>query len=256
MMSVWAISDLHLSFAHPDQRARYAERWRDHAERIEKNWRETVGPQDIVLMPGDISMARTHRDLQPDVEWIHRLPGIKVLAPGNHDHWWNQVETIRRILRPSIRAVDGNAIALEGAVICGAMGTAVPQEDVPSPRHHNVNDQLARINTALEQATKLRKSRETPLFVLWHFPPFDGHGRPGPWVSLFEQAQVTACVYGHLHTSSQWARTAQGVIRGVRYSCVAADAIGFRPLRIDRRSFDAQNPSPQNPGAPAPHRKR
>ena len=33
--TVWAISDLHLSFGRPERRDRYAARWRDHAERIE-----------------------------------------------------------------------------------------------------------------------------------------------------------------------------------------------------------------------------
>ena len=44
--------------------------------------------------------------------------------------------------------------------------------------------------------------------------------------------RVTACVYGHMHIEGQWPRRVQGTILGVRYHCVAADAIGFRPLRI------------------------
>ena len=44
---------------------------------------------DLVLIPGDLSMARNHRDLQPDLAWLDRLPGIKVVSPGNHDQWWN-----------------------------------------------------------------------------------------------------------------------------------------------------------------------
>jgi uncharacterized protein len=45
---------------------------------------------------------------------------------------------------------------------------------------------------------------------------------------------VTACVYGHLHIEGQWSMAVQGDVRGVRYHCVAADAIGFRPLRLDK----------------------
>ena len=56
-MNIWAIADLHLSFARPDRRERYAVRWRDHATRIEAEWRTTVQPGDLVLMPGDLSMA-------------------------------------------------------------------------------------------------------------------------------------------------------------------------------------------------------
>jgi predicted phosphohydrolase len=231
-MNVWAISDLHLSFARPERRERYAARWRDHAAKIERNWRDSVGADDLVLLPGDISMARNHRDLQPDLDWLHHLPGTKVLAPGNHDGWWNGIDAIRPILRPSIQAVDGNAVALQGSVICGGLGVPVPSDDSTSRQTTDADKHLARLRTALDEAEKLRPTRDTPLFVLWHFPPFDGGGRPGPWISLFEQSAVTACVYGHLHTASQWARAVQGTVRGVRYNCVAADSIGFRPLRI------------------------
>ena len=109
-MNVWAISDLHLSFARPERRERFAARWRDHAAHIERNWREAVGPGDLVLLPGDLSMAQNHRDLQPDLAWLERLPGTKVLAPGNHDRWWNGAQAIRPLLRRSMLAVDGDAV--------------------------------------------------------------------------------------------------------------------------------------------------
>lgn len=231
-MNVWAISDLHLSFARPEPRERYAARWRDHAAKIERNWRETVGNEDVVLLPGDVSMARNHRDLQPDLDWLHQLPGTKVLSPGNHDQWWNRLDAIRPILRPSIQAVDGDAVAVEGLVVCGVLGGAVPADDSTGRPTVDQHPQLDRLRSALSLAKELRPSPESPLLVLWHFPPFDGHGRPGPWVSLFEESKVTACVYGHLHTAAQWARAVQGTVNGVRYCCVAADAVGFRPLRI------------------------
>ena len=121
-MSVWAIADLHLSFARPDRRERYAARWRDHAARIEREWRAVVGRDDLVLLPGDLSMARNHRDLQPDLAWIDRLPGTKVLAPGNHDRWWNGAEKVRPMLRASQLAVGGDAVAAYGAIVCGTLG--------------------------------------------------------------------------------------------------------------------------------------
>src|SRR5262249_9265521 len=120
-MTVWAIADLHLSFARPERRERYAGRWRDHAAKVEREWRAVVRPDDIVLLPGDLSMARKHRDVQPDLAWLERLPGTKVLAPGNHDTWWNGAEKVRPLLRPSELAVGGDAIATHGLVICGAL---------------------------------------------------------------------------------------------------------------------------------------
>jgi uncharacterized protein len=236
-MALWAIADLHLSLARPDRRERYAARWRDHADKIEAQWRETVGRDDLVLLPGDLSMARNHRDLQPDLAWIDRLPGIKILSAGNHDDWWNGVESIRPMLRRSMLAVGGDAISTHGIVVCGTLGVPVldPDEPPDTAQLAESERELSALDRALEHASRLRVSGE-PLYVLWHYPPFDQHRRPGLCVERFEAAGVTACVYGHIHIQGQWSLAVQGDVRGVRYHCVAADAIGFRPLRLDRPS--------------------
>lgn len=235
-MIIWAISDLHLSLAKVDPRERFAARWRDHAERLAENWRGTVAADDLVLLPGDISMARNHRELQPDLRWLEALPGTKILAPGNHDRWWNDVAKIRPMLRPSLRAVDGDAVGVGGVVVAGARSAPVPKANDPTePSRAAASVALDRLTAALDAADALRADAETPLFVLWHFPPFDSRGRPGPWVDLFESRGVTACLYGHLHTESQWASAVQGRRGTVRYHCVAADAVGFRPLRVAPR---------------------
>jgi predicted phosphohydrolase len=232
-MNVWAISDLHLSFARPDKRERFAARWRDHAARIEQHWRERVARDDLVLLPGDLSMARNHRDLQPDLVWLDRLPGTKVLSPGNHDQWWNSVTAIRPLLRESIRAVDGDALTFGGAVVCGAAGYTIAGE-TPGPREQEkVERALESLRQALEDAARLRPRPDVPLYVLWHYPPYDVHGLPGPCVDLLEQAGTTVCVYGHLHGQKEWSAAVHGLRRSVRYYCVAADAVGFCPLRID-----------------------
>jgi predicted phosphohydrolase len=231
-MSVWAIADLHLSFARPDRRERYAGRWRDHAAKVEREWRAVVRPDDLVLLPGDLSMARNHRDLQPDLAWLDRLPGTKALAPGNHDTWWNDLGAIRPMLRRSLLAVSGDALATHQAVVCGTRGAPVLPDEPDREAQAASDRELAALDQALTQAAILRTSGE-PLYVLWHYPPFDQHRRPGPCVARFEAAGVTTCVYGHLHSEGQWSLTVQGTINGVRYHCVAADAIGFRPLRVD-----------------------
>jgi uncharacterized protein len=230
-MTVWGIADLHLSLARPDRRERYAARWRDHADQIERRWREAVKPEDLVLLPGDLSLARNHRDVQPDLAWLDRLPGTKVLSAGNHDAWWNGVDRIRPMLRRSLLAVGGDAVAARGLVACGTLGAPVPPDDAPPEALAASARELAALDRSLSHAARLRTGGE-PLYVLWHYPPFDQHRRPGPAVARLEAAGVTACVYGHLHIEGQWSLAVQGVVNGVRYHCVAADAIGFRPLRI------------------------
>jgi predicted phosphohydrolase len=232
-MNVWAIADLHLSFARPERRERFAARWKDHAAKIEGLWTETVQPGDLVLLPGDLSMARNHRDLQPDLAWIGSLPGIKVLSPGNHDGWWNDIGQVRGMLRESMHAVQGDALHLAGAIVSGARGFPPLTEERTPEQQLELDRGLRELETALNEAERLRAGTSTPVYLLWHYPPFDRYGQPGPLVAWLERAAVSACVYGHLHTEGQWSRTVQGSLRGVRYYCVAADAIGFRPLRID-----------------------
>ena len=228
-MSIWAISDLHLSFGREETRARMPSRWSNHAERIASEWRAVVRPDDLVLVPGDISSARNHREVQPDLAWLDRLPGLKILSPGNHDTWWNREAKVRPILRKSQRAIGGDAILERGAIFCGTRGASFLADE---PESVEVTREVTRLKHALQAAKGLRTSSEMPLYVLWHHPPFDDFGRAGPIVPMLEQYEVTACVYGHLHAESQWSLAVQGTINGVRYHCVAADAVGFRPLRV------------------------
>ncbi len=230
-MTIWAIADLHLSLARGDPRERFAGRWLDHAATIAREWRAVVASTDIVLLPGDVSMARNHREVQPDLAWLDRLPGVKVLSPGNHDGWWNGAAKVRPMLRKTLRAVEGDAIDLGDAIVCGARGAAVPDEDDPAGRT-TLGREAASLSKALDAAVAVRGQGASPILAMWHFPPFDPRGRPGGAVALLEASGVSACVYGHLHTEAQWASAVQGDVRGVTYRCVAADAIGFRPLRI------------------------
>ena len=231
-MTIWGIADLHLSFAKPDRRERYAARWLDHAGRIEAEWRATVRPDDLVLIPGDVSMAVKHRDLQPDLAWLDRLPGTKVLSPGNHDRWWNSTEAIRPMLRRSLLAVEGDAVRSHGVTICGARGVPPQMPDGPESERRRARE-IALLDRALGLASRL--DGPAPIYVLWHYPPFDQNGRPGPCVSRLEAAGVAACVYGHLHAEGDWASAVQGMVGTVRYHCVAADAVGFRPHRLSPR---------------------
>jgi len=243
-MNVWAISDLHLSFARPQRRERYAARWRDHAAKIAEQWRMVVAPQDLVLIPGDLSMALNHRDLQPDLAWLEQLPGIKILSPGNHDRWWNRLDAVTPLLRETIRAVEGTAERVGHAVVCGWRGSARLAANPTPQARAELAAQDAQLIQALDQARKLGGGLDRPLYVLTHYPPFDNQNPAGPALDRLAAAKAKACVYGHLHIEGQWSRSPQGIIQGVLFRCVAADAIGFRPLAIDRLLESNPNPNP------------
>ena len=85
-MAVYAIADLHLP-AQQKPMDIFGEHWRDHFQRISEDWLGGVKPEDVVLLPGDISWAMRLEEALEDLQSIGRLPGTKLLLRGNHDYW-------------------------------------------------------------------------------------------------------------------------------------------------------------------------
>ena len=98
-MSIYAISDLHLSLAAPKQMDIFGKHWADHFEKIKENWIASVQPEDTVLIPGDLSWAMRMEDAMPDLDAICSLPGKKILLKGNHDYWWSAPSRVRAVLK-------------------------------------------------------------------------------------------------------------------------------------------------------------
>ena len=88
-MKLFALADPHLGQAVNKPMDVFGPRWERHAERLAEYWTETVGPDDCVLLPGDISWAMRLEDALPDLRFLAELPGSrKILLKGNHDYWW------------------------------------------------------------------------------------------------------------------------------------------------------------------------
>ncbi len=75
--TIWAIADLHLSFARPRDQTRYGDCWRDHTIRLQEAWQTHIAPQDVVLLPGDLSWGKNPLRAQPDIDWLAALPEAK-----------------------------------------------------------------------------------------------------------------------------------------------------------------------------------
>jgi len=62
-MRIWAISDLHLPGGSQRRRHRMEIHfgWGDYIGRMARTWDALVRPEDLVLIPGDISWASTAR---------------------------------------------------------------------------------------------------------------------------------------------------------------------------------------------------
>jgi len=78
-MKEWLITDTH--FDH-DNIGVFCDRPDGWMDRILKQWREIVKPEDVVIHLGDVQVGRKHKLS----ELLWSVPGTKILVMGNHDN--------------------------------------------------------------------------------------------------------------------------------------------------------------------------
>jgi uncharacterized protein len=231
-LKIFAIADLHLSGHAPKPMDVFGAHWEDHWGRIQAAWWETVGEQDAVLLPGDISWAMTLDQALPDLAEIAALPGTKVLLRGNHDYWWGGIGGVRAALPSGMSAVQNDALLLGSAVVCGTRGWICPG----NPAWSNADDEkifqreLIRLKMTLDAASRIRKPSGL-LIAMMHFPPFDERSAQSGFAGLLEEYSVDIAVYGHLHGIPSGSAF-EGMRGGVEYRMVSCDYVGFRPQLI------------------------
>lgn len=231
---LWAIADTHLSFAKPRDMARFGGKWADHTELIAANWRESIAPDDVVLLPGDVSWAQATNRVWADLQWLNALPGRKVLLRGNHDHWWRNIDRVRSMVEPmGFAALEGDSITVDGVIICGAMGHVAPNDPyyVAHPTKDRYTRELNRLKAAMEHATTARTGHQ-PVILMMHYPPFTSDGQRTAYVDLISAYQPTMAIYGHLHKEYEWQIAQRGLFEGVDYRLVAADYLDMKPTLI------------------------
>ena len=226
-MQIYAIADLHLSLTSEKPMDVFGEAWRGHAEKLERNWRERVQADDLVLVPGDISWAMQLSAALPDLSFIGNLPGRKILLKGNHDYWWSAIGRVRSNLPEGMRALQNDSIVEDGIGICGSRGWLCPGSN-----NFNAEDQkiYARELDRLSLSLASLPAVETKIAML-HFPPFLDKEKGSGFTERLEDAGVQIVVYGHLHGEAN--RYAfEGERNGITYHCVAADKLDFSPKLI------------------------
>ncbi len=245
-MRIWAIADLHLSFAASKPMDVFGERWRNHPQRIAAAWRERVADDDVVLLAGDNSWALKLPEALVDLQWIAELPGHKILTKGNHDYWWDAARKRRAELPASITLVEADAVVCGGWVLCGTRAWLTPGHPTfdPAADERIYNRELGRLQRALAAAHRLSASgsgAKLPIGALLHYPPFYPDGRPTRFAEMLSEAGVAFCVYGHLHRRADWNVAVQGERSGVRYHLTSGDFLNFVPsLIVDQAGQVAQ----------------
>jgi len=230
-MKLFAIGDLHLPGGDEKPMNVFGAIWDDHFQRISEDWQARVSPEDLVLIPGDISWAMQLSAAVPDLQAIAALPGRKVILKGNHDYWWSSITQVRAAIGDTMSALQNDALDVGEAVICGSRGWTIATKETPlSPEDERITArELLRLEMSLEKAAKMAEGR--PLIVMMHFPPLYDQERDTPFTRLMEKYGAHTVVYGHLHGAGVRIGYC-GDWNGVRYTLVSCDALSFRLQEI------------------------
>jgi predicted phosphohydrolase len=228
-VAIYAIADLHLPGGDIKPMDVFGEHWTNHFEKISCDWREKVGEDDLVLLPGDISWAMNLSEAKADLRAIGMLPGKKVILRGNHDYWWSGIGRVRDALPEGMYAVQNDCLKLNDVLICGTRGWLLPGEQTSPEDIKIYQRELLRLNMTLTQARKM--SGDLPIVCMMHYPPLTDACRETGFVELLKQFGVEDLVYGHLHGAGIRSGF-RGEHEGIRFHLVSCDSLGFKLYRV------------------------
>lgn len=226
-MALYAISDLHLSFAGDKPMDVFGEHWLNHHERIKENWIKKISNEDTVLIAGDVSWSMRMEDGIRDLQWIHTLPGKKIISKGNHDYWWGSISKLND-LHENISFIQNNFFTYEDYAICGTRGWNPPGDKYSEHDRKIYSREQIRLKLSLDKAVSEGYSK---IIVMIHYPPVNDKFEESDFIKIFEEYNVEKVVYGHLHGPSL-KNVFEGEHRGTEYIMTSCDYINFDPIKI------------------------
>lgn len=246
-MSIWALADLHLAKSVPKKNmAIFGPAWEGYMDKIEQEWKNCVDADDLVLLPGDISWAMRLDEAGIDLQWIHELPGTKLMIRGNHDYWWTSAKKMAEKFPPSIHFIHNTAFHWNDVAIGGTrlwdtkeynFNQYVHFQENPNARAKEKEEpvdssaiferELERLRLSLQQMNPAAKLK----IAMTHYPPISADLTPSRTSAILQEFGVNICVFGHLHNLKKDIPMF-GEEGGIKYFLTAADYLNFKPLRI------------------------
>ena len=230
-MSIYAISDLHLSFSEDKPMYIFGENWKGHEEKIRKDWIKKIKNEDLVLLPGDFSWSMYLEETVKDFEYLSSLPGKKIILKGNHDYWWTTLARMRKFLKENkfsnIDFIHNNSYEYEGYIICGTRGWALTDTD-------NGKKMIKRENARLELSIKegIEKfGEDKEIIVCMHYPPISKENINTEFMQTMKKYNVKKCIYGHLHGKAH-KDAIEGIINNIEFKMVSCDYTNFEIIHI------------------------
>ena len=227
-MSLYAIGDLHLSFANDKPMDVFGEIWRDHAEKLKQGF-TCVRENDVVLLCGDLSWAMGLEQAELDFRFIHELPGKKLILKGNHDYWWTTAAKAYKFFAQkgfdSIQILNNNCYCYGDLALCGTRGWFYEEEKGVAHDQKIMRREIMRLEASLNAAGDREK------LVFLHYPPVFQKYECPEILDLLQKHGVKLCCYGHIH--GKGIPAAFNGYRGcTRFQIVSADAVDFTPVKL------------------------
>ena len=237
-MAVYVIGDLHLSTNDQTNKSMevFGRRWVSYVEKLSRNWRAVVEPEDTVVIPGDISWAIDLEEALSDFRFLDSLPGQKILGKGNHDFWWSTMSKHKKFFEKyDIRTISflfNNIHETESYIIAGTRGWYLEADAMktvtPADFEKIIARETGRLKTSLSAAAiKKQESPEKEIIVFLHFPPFWNEKRTPGIYDLLKEYGIEKVYFGHIH--GNYAIPTDYTYDGISFHLISADYLDFLP---------------------------
>ena len=224
-MSIYAISDLHLSFG-TDKPMNIFHGWENHTDRLIANWKRLVKEEDTVILPGDFSWGLKIEETLLDFKFLEDLPGKKIILKGNHDLWWSTVKKIKEFWKANgINSVDlifNNSLTVEGYAIAGTRGWFYDEKGTQKVKKR----EAGRLEASLLAAEKTG----LPILTFLHYPPVYNDCVSEEILEVLKAHNIKRVYCGHIHGAGF--HNMKNEYNGIKFTLISCDCIDFTPLFI------------------------
>ncbi|WP_461207079.1 metallophosphoesterase [Clostridium sp. DL1XJH146] len=226
-MALYAISDLHLALKSNKPMDIFGIQWENHHIKIQENWLKKIREEDTVLIAGDISWSMSMKEGMEDLEWIHNLPGKKIICKGNHDYWWGSISKLNDLYE-DISFIQNNFFVYEDYAICGSRGWTLSKNNKSKQDEKIIKREIIRFKLSIEEA---KKAGYDKVIIMMHYPPVNETFEASQFTEIFKEYNVEKVIYGHLHGIAL-KNIFEGMHDNIEYIMTSCDYINFDPIKL------------------------
>ncbi len=213
----------------------FGENWKNHEQKIKKDWLEKVKAEDTVILLGDFSWAMYIEETKEDFTYLKNLPGKKLLVKGNHDYWWTTLKSMKNFLENNnfsdIDFIYNKAFLVENKIIVGSRGWSLNDE---SQDKKLIKREAIRLELSIKDGiSKFGTEKEIIPFI--HYPPIIKSNIiknvKSEFIEVMKKYNIKRCYYAHLH-SLAINDAIQGEYFGIDFKLVSADYLKFSLQKV------------------------